>query len=123
MSHNYYYPMQPGMTMPQAMTQQSTQQQQELNLLLNAAKTGAIIGGSGAAAMQLHRYHREGIAWQEAATGTLKGALQVGVAATAATAVGRMFGNNTALSLAATLLTGTAVMYVMNKPKEEASDE
>jgi len=126
MTHYYYNPgayMQNGMQ-PANHANGMTQQQYEMNVLLEAAKTGAIIGGTGAAAMQLHKYQQGGMTWQEAATGTVKGAFQVGVAATAATAVGRMFGQNNALSLAATLATGTAVMYVLNRPKpEEQTDE
>lgn len=115
---NQYYPMQPmGYMQPHDL-----QQQQEFNLLMNAATTGAVIGGTGAAAMQLRRYQQGQATWQDAARGTLKGALQVSVAATAATAVGRMF-NNPALSLAATLATGTAVMYVLTREQEEAVDE
>ena len=129
MTHHYYYPMQagpqpgeqaggymqPGMTYEQA-------QQYQINMLLDAAKTGAVVGGAGAAAIQLHRYRRDGISWQEAARGTLEGALKVSVETTAATAVGRLF-DNSALSLMATLATGTAVMYALNRPREEAVDE
>ena len=115
MTQHYYYQGYPMGYAPE----HQTAYQQELNMLMEAAKTGAIIGGTGAAAYQMHRYHNEGVSWQEAATGTVKGALQVSVAATAATAVGHMFGGNKALSLAATLVTGTAVMYALTKPKEE----
>jgi hypothetical protein len=121
--NNYYYPMQPGVPMQPVNQPAQYYYQYDMNVLLDAAKTGAIIGGAGAAALQLHRYHNEGITWQEAAQGTVKGAFQVGVAATAATAVGRLFGNHTALGLVATLATGTAVMYVLNKPKEESGDD
>lgn len=121
MSHPYYYPMQPGGHMqPYAPNPQDPQYQ--LHVLLDAAKTGAVIGAAGAAAVQLHRYQQEGITWEQAARGTAKGALQVGLAATAATAVGRLF-DNSALSLAATLATGTAVMYALTRPEEAAADE
>lgn len=122
MSHPYYYPIQPGGYMqPNAPNPQDAQQHQ-LNILLNAAKTGAVIGAAGAGAVQLHRYQQEGITWDQAARGTLKGALEVSLATTAATAVGSLF-NNSALSLAATLATGTAVMYVLTRPKEAATGE
>ena len=124
MSHpNYYYglqQMQPGGYMQPGMTPEQAQQYQ-LNILLDAAKTGAMIGATGAAAMQLHRYQNEGVTWQEAARATATGALQVGTAVTAATAVGRLF-NNSALSTIASLATGTAVMYALTRPKEEASE-
>lgn len=116
----YYYP-----PMPYAPAKRKDARTWELQQLTNAAKNGAIIGGTGAAAIQLRRMQNEGIGWDEVAKGTLKGAAQVGLAATAATAVGSLFRNNQALSLAATLATGTAVMYVLNHEteSEEATDE
>jgi hypothetical protein len=122
MTHPYYYPMQPVAPMQPNVPQNPYFHPADINVLLDAAKTGAMVGAAGAGAVQLHRYQQEGISWQEAYRGTVKGALQVGIATTAATAVGRMF-DNKALSLLATLATGTAVMYVLNKPKEEAADE
>lgn len=123
MSQYYYYPMQPSVPMHPGPVQSPDAQQHELSMLMDAAKTGAIIGATGAAAMQLHRHHQEGISLREGVQGTVKGALHVGLAATAATAVGQLFRNSSALSLAATLATGTAVMYVLNKPDEAKADE
>jgi hypothetical protein len=116
----HYYPMQP---MQSYDPQQQLQQQHEMNLLMNAAKTGAMVGASGAAAYNLHRMRNEGITWQEAAMNTAKVGFTAGVATAAATAVGHMFSRHPALSLAATLATGTAVMYALTNGKKEASDE
>jgi hypothetical protein len=99
------------------------QQHQDMNLLMNAAKTGAIIGATGAAAMNLHQMRTDGMSWQQAASNTVKVGVSAGVATAAATAVGRMFARHPALSLAATLVTGTAVMYALNDRKQEVGDE
>lgn len=93
------------------------QQQQDLHLLLNAAKTGAIVGATGAAAQNLHQMRNDGLDWQQALTNTARIGLTVGVATAAATAVGRMFSRQPTLSLLATLATGTAVMYVLTDKK------
>lgn len=116
MTHYYYPPL------PYARQNAADSRSMELRQLAEAAKTGAIIGGTGAAALQLRQMQQQRIGWQQAARGTLKGAAQVSLAATAATAVGNLF-NNKALSLAATLATGTAVMYALNKECEETCDE
>ncbi len=63
------------------------------------------------------------IVWQEALGNTLKTGLSVGIATAAATAVGGMFAQKPALSLAATLLTGTAVMYALNNLQQEKDNE
>ena len=124
MSHYYHYghPMQPYAANPQPVDP-AMQQHQDMNLLLNAAKTGALIGATGAAAMNLHHMRNDGMSWQQAATNTVKVGVTAGVATAAATAVGRMFTRHPALSLAATLVTGTAVMYALNDNKPEAADE
>jgi hypothetical protein len=112
MNHYYYQnAMQPYAPQQADPVQQ---QQQDMSLLLNAAKTGAIVGGTGAAAMNLHRMRQDGLAWQQAATNTLKVSLTAGVATAAATAVGRMFVRHPTLSLVATIATGTAVMYALS---------
>ena len=108
---------------PSQQTDPVQQQQQDMNLLMNAAKTGAVVGATGAAAMNLHRMRNDGMSWQEAATNTVKAGFTAGVATAAATAVGRMFVRNPTLSLAATLAAGTAVMYVLTDKKKEADDE
>lgn len=95
----------------------------DYSVLVHAAKTGAIVGAAGAAAMQLHRYRQEGTSWRDAASNTAMGAMQVAVATTAATAAGHMFKKNSLLSLAATLVTGTAVMYSLTHTRENSTDE
>ncbi|MGD2118105.1 MAG: hypothetical protein PVG66_07090 [Chromatiales bacterium] len=105
------------------MQHQQLQQRNDLDLLLNAAKTGAVIGASGAAAVNLHRMRRDEIEWQQALRNTVAAGFTVGVATSAAAAVGRMVGSNPWLSLAATLATGTAVMYVLQDQRKEAADE
>jgi hypothetical protein len=114
-----YYPMQPA----QMFEQQALQQQNDMNLLMNAAQTGAIVGATGAAAVNLHRMRNDEATWQQALTNTAKVGLSAGVATAAATAVGRMFVRHPVLSLAATLATGTAVMYVLSDKRKEANNE
>lgn len=100
------------------------QQRHEMNLLLNAARTGAVVGATGAAAVNLHRMRNAGIGWQEALTNTVKVGFTAGVATAAAAAVGQMFGRHPVLSLAASLATGTAVMYVLtDRQQKEVDDE
>ncbi|MFP4154387.1 MAG: hypothetical protein ACOC00_07165 [Halothiobacillaceae bacterium] len=128
MSH--HYPMQGAYPVAQAgavygsgmYPSQMDQEMQryQYQLLMNAAVTGAMIGASGAAAMQLHRRQQQGISWGEVGRGTVKGAFQVGVAVTAATAVGRLF-NNPTWGTVAGLATGTAVMYALTGPKDQVT--
>lgn len=120
----HYYPMQPTQPMQSWEPPAEQQQRQDMNLLLNAAKTGAVVGASGAAALNLHRMRNDGTTWQEALTDTLKVGFTAGVATAAAASVGRMFARHPTLSLAATLATGTAVMYALtDNKKTEAPDE
>lgn len=90
--------------------------------LLAAGKTGAIVGTAGAAAANLHRMQREGGSWQTALRNTAQAGLHAGIATAAATAVGRMAGPNRILTLAATLATGTAVMYTLTRRSKEPAD-
>jgi hypothetical protein len=103
--------------------QQAWQQRHDMHLLLNAAKTGALIGATGAAALNLHRMRSAEANWQQALTNTAKVGLTAGVATAAATAVGRMFVRYPALSMAATFATGTAVMYVLSEQCKEPGHE
>ncbi len=112
----HHYPIQPYHSHP-------SHERQEIDVLLDAAKTGAVVGATGAAAANLHRIRHGEIDWQEAATQTIKVGFTAGVATAAATAVGRLFVRSPLLSLAATLATGTAVMYALNNPKREQEDE
>jgi hypothetical protein len=118
MTHHY-----PIHTMQPYAPQQPSMQQHDLQLLLNAAKTGAVVGATGAAAMNLHRIRRAGIDWQEALGNTVKVGFTAGVATAAAAAVGQMVARHPLLSLAATLATGTAVMYALNDQQKEPADE
>lgn len=89
----------------------------------DAAKTGMLIGGTGTAALQIYRYQKQQITWQEAVTETVKGSVQTGLAASAATIAGSIFNQNRALSLTASIAAGTAVMYLLNKAKKEESND
>jgi hypothetical protein len=92
--------------------------------LFNAARTGAIVGATGAAALSLHGVRSGGMSWQQAAVNTAKGGLSAGLATAAAAAVGRTFGGgNSVVSLAAALATGTAVMYVLADAKQGAGND
>ena len=115
----HYYPM---TNMPYE-HQHAWQQRHDLNVLLNAARTGALIGATGAAALNLHRLRKEETDWQQALSNTAKFGLTAGVATAAATAVGRMFVRYPALSMAATFATGTAVMYVLTEQRKEPGHE
>jgi len=91
--------------------------------LFNAARTGAIVGAAGAAALSLHGVRSGGMSWQQAAMNTARGGLNAGLATAAAAAVGRTFGGNSVVSLAAALATGTAVMYVLADGKQGAGND
>lgn len=101
----------------------ATHRHQELHWLLEAARTGMIVGGAGAAALNLHRMRDHGMGWQAAIGSTLKTSLKAGSATAAASAVGRMFAGNPALAVIATVATGTAVMYALTSPHEESVNE
>ena len=103
--------------------QQAWQQRHDVNLLLHSARTGALIGATGAAALNLHRLRDGATGWQQLVGDTVKVGLTAGVATAAATAVGRMFTRYPALSLAATFATGTAVMYVLTEQRKEPGHE
>ena len=113
---NNQYPMPPYDAFQQT-------QQQEMELLLDAARNGAMVGAAGAAAANLHMLRQQKVDWQDALRNTAKVGLTAGVATVAATAVGQMLGRNSMLSAAAALATGTAVMYALNKPAGESHDE
>lgn len=102
---------------------ESEREQQDLDLLLKAAKTGAVVGATGAAAINLHRMRRNEIDLQAALSDTVKAGFNTAVATGAATAVGRMMGGNSWLNLAATLVAGTAVMYALTERSERAETE
>lgn len=90
--------------------------------LLNAATTGAMVGATGAAAINLHGMRDHGISWQQALASTARTGLNAGIATAAAAAVGRTVAPNTVLSFAAALAAGTAVMYVLTEKAGGGSD-
>lgn len=108
--------------MSQPIADDGWQQQRELNLLLQTATTGAIVGATGAAAVNLHKLRNDHTDWQTAAKQTAKAGLAAGTATAAATAVGRLFPRSPTLSLLATFATGTAVMYALTKGSAESKE-
>lgn len=116
MNHYYQYPPQ---SLPAPQTPYYAPAPMMTSQLLDAAKTGMMIGGAGTAAMQIYRYQQQQVTLQEAVTETVRGGVYTGLAASAAVAAGSMFKQNKPLSLAASVLAGTAVMYMLNKPKKE----
>ena len=111
----------------QAYAVQQMTQQQELSMLLHAARTGAMVGATGAAAVNLHRMRRNETDWRQALSNTAKVGLTAGVATAAAAAVSQLFARHRTLSVVAGLATGTAVMYALSNDKKagkaEASDD
>jgi len=82
------------------------------------AKLGAVVGMSGAGAVQLRRYRDRQVSREEALAATFKAGLQSGIATGVAGVVAAQFRAPT-LSLLATLVSGTAVMYALNQASEE----
>lgn len=118
---NYYpnpYPQQNPTTTPVNNTQ-------ELNLLWSAVKTGAMVGATGATALGLHQISKQQMDSKAVAKNIVKTTATVGIASGAAAAVGALLKKQPALSLLASFATGTAVMYVLNKPQtqEAKADE
>ncbi|HBR99288.1 MAG TPA: hypothetical protein DD979_18210 [Gammaproteobacteria bacterium] len=87
--------------------------------LLAAAKTGALLGAAGAAATTLHQLQKQQASWQDVARNSTRAALQTGIATAAASDVAYRVRQQPGLSLAATLLTATAVLYALKKPQTE----
>ncbi len=114
----YYYPV----ANPYYEPPQAWHQGDDARLLLNAARTGALIGATGAAALNLQRIRNDESDWRQALTRSAKAGLTAGIATAAATAVGRMFARYPVVSTAATFATGTAVMYVLNEQRKERGD-
>lgn len=95
----------------------------DLMLLWNAARTGAVVGACGAAAINLHRMRNQDVTWQQALADTTTASVKAGIATAAAAAVGQMLVRHPALSAAATLATGTATMYMLTDTTREAENE
>lgn len=79
---------------------------------LQMGKVGAVVGLCGGAAAALHRLRAGEIEPTAAALVALRAGVAAGVATAAATLVASQF-RGSVLPLAATLLTGTAVMYAI----------
>jgi ferric-dicitrate binding protein FerR (iron transport regulator) len=125
MTHHRTYP-----THPQPVSQDSLQHdprykaacQDRWTDILNAGKTGATVGTAGAAAMNLHRMRQEDLSLPAALRSTARAGVNAGIATAAATAAGWMFRHHPGARLAATLATGTAVMYVLTRQEQENTD-
>ncbi len=115
---NHTYPM-----MPLQGGDQQTSHHGNANLLLNAARAGAVVGVTGAAAVNLHRIRHDEATWRQAMLNTAKVGATTAVATTAAAAVGQMFRRHPLLSMAATLAAGTAVMYALTDKAGTKADE
>ena len=85
-----------------------------------------MVGACGAGAQNLRRYQDQEVDPAAAITATLKASLAAGLAAGTAGLVASQFRSSPALSLLATLATGTAVMYALNhltQPQAEKGTE
>ncbi len=89
---------------------------------LELGKFGAIVGFCGAGAANLRRMQRDEISGSEVLFDSLRTAVAAGLATATASFVANQF-RSSSLSLAATLATGTAVMYVLNTESREKTDE
>ncbi|HID45768.1 MAG TPA: hypothetical protein EYP34_08445 [Chromatiaceae bacterium] len=92
--------------------------QGDARMLTEAFKTGAMVGGTGAAALNIYRVKKENMEPKKAVFNTAKFAASAGVATVAATSVGAMVRKQPLLSFLAAFATGTAVMYVLTNPNE-----
>mgnify|MGYP000279776802 CR=1 FL=1 len=93
---------------------------QPVNQILEAAKNGAMVGATGAAALSLHQLRQNQINWQQALSNTAKAGAAAGLATGAATSVGQVIKKHPLLSMAAAFATGTAVMYYLNQPQRQS---
>lgn len=93
------------------------------NPYLETGKIGAVVGLCGAGAVNLGRVRRDEVGQAEAVVDTLRVGFVSGLATATATLVANQF-RSPALSLLATLVTGTAVMYVLSEePRKDSSGE
>lgn len=86
--------------------------------LVELGKLGAVVGLCGAGAHNLRRLRRNEIAPGTALTNTLGVGIASGLATASAGLVASAFRPSSLLSLAATLATGTAVMYALGQATE-----
>lgn len=92
---------------------------------LAMGKVGAVVGVCGAGAANLHRLQKHEVSGGDAVVDTLRAGLISGLAAASATYVAGQF-RSPAMSLLATVATGTAVAYALTgngrrKPEEEGA--
>jgi hypothetical protein len=94
------------------------------NSYLDMGKFGATVGLCGAAAANLHKLRNEQVTAGEAIIDSLRTGAAAGLATAAAGYVANQFRSPTT-SLAATLIAGTAFMYLLNSdgPAEAEGDE
>ena len=92
------------------------------NRYLELGKFGAIVGFCGSSATNLRRVQRDEITGSEALFDSLRTGVAAGLATATASFVANQF-RSSFLSMAATLATGTAVMYVLNTESREKTDE
>jgi hypothetical protein len=92
---------------------------QATNTALEMGKLGAIVGLCGAAANELHKLKDGRTTGSAAALETLRTAAASGIATAGATLVAAQF-RSSITGLAATLVTGTAVMYALNAERAAA---
>lgn len=86
--------------------------------LLELGKLGTLVGLCGAGANNLRRLRREDIEPAKALADTLRVGVASGLATATAGLVASAFRPSPLLALAATLVTGTAVMYALNQESD-----
>lgn len=86
--------------------------------LLEFGKFGAVVGLCGAGARNLQRLRRDEIEAGRALADTLRVGVASGLATATAGLVASVFRSSSLLALAATLATGTAVMYALNRESD-----
>ena len=86
--------------------------------LVELGKLGAVVGLCGAGAHNLRRLRREEIEPARALADTLRVGVASGLATATAGLVASAFRPSSLLALAATLATGTAVMYALNQKSD-----
>ncbi len=84
----------------------------------NAFKTGAMIGATGATAINLYQWSKGQVEPQEAVKSVLRAGVTTGLAAGAAKAAGTLFKEQPVLSTLASFAAGTAVAYALTQPEE-----
>lgn len=86
--------------------------------VVNAFKNGAMIGMTGATAINLYYYSKGQVAPDEAVKSVIRAGATTGLAAGAAKAAGTVFHDQPVLSFLASFAAGTAVAYALSQPEE-----